>query len=100
MASLSCSLPKLCFNSNCNQLLHHNSRRGWRRRTGDFADLCDRCAALLGESPSFGPDLTPMNLSKPLILGRRPVFFSDIKVLLSKFPRSSCMSDGRCLWSS
>ncbi|KAK1378843.1 B3 domain-containing transcription repressor VAL2 [Heracleum sosnowskyi] len=49
MASSSSSLPKLCFNSSCNQLLGEHSRRGWRRRTGEFADLCDRCAIAFEE---------------------------------------------------
>ncbi|CAL5345960.1 unnamed protein product [Camellia sinensis] len=34
---------KNCFNSNCKEVLER-SRKGWRRRTGEFADLCDRCA--------------------------------------------------------
>lgn len=42
--AMASSLAKLCFNSSCNQLLGEHSRRGWRRRTGEFADLCDRCA--------------------------------------------------------
>ncbi|WOH11797.1 hypothetical protein DCAR_0831289 [Daucus carota subsp. sativus] len=49
MASSSSSLPKLCFNSSCNQLLGDHSRRGWRRRTGEFADLCDRCGIAFEE---------------------------------------------------
>ncbi|XP_047313321.1 B3 domain-containing protein Os07g0563300-like isoform X2 [Impatiens glandulifera] len=35
---------KICFNSNCQEVLSR-SRKGWRRRTGDFAELCDRCAS-------------------------------------------------------
>ncbi|XP_074340493.1 B3 domain-containing protein Os07g0563300-like isoform X2 [Apium graveolens] len=49
MVSSSSSLPKLCFNSSCNQLLGEHSRRGWRRRTGEFADLCDRCGIAFEE---------------------------------------------------
>ncbi|CAL5409756.1 unnamed protein product [Camellia sinensis] len=36
---------KNCFNSNCKEVLER-SRKGWRRRTGEFADLCDRCAVM------------------------------------------------------
>ncbi|XP_028123083.1 B3 domain-containing protein Os07g0563300-like [Camellia sinensis] len=39
----SSSSLKNCFNSNCKEVLER-SRKGWRRRTGEFADLCDRCA--------------------------------------------------------
>ncbi|KAK9064229.1 hypothetical protein SSX86_015609 [Deinandra increscens subsp. villosa] len=44
MASTSSGGPKVCFNSTCNQLLVV-PRHGWLRRTGDFADLCDRCCS-------------------------------------------------------
>ncbi|KAI3823907.1 hypothetical protein L1987_05352 [Smallanthus sonchifolius] len=43
MASSS-SAVKVCFNSSCNQALEV-PRQGWLCRTGDFADLCDRCAS-------------------------------------------------------
>ncbi|GMP72651.1 hypothetical protein CsSME_00030600 [Camellia sinensis var. sinensis] len=39
---------KNCFNSNCKEVLER-SRKGWRRRTGEFADLCDRCASAYEE---------------------------------------------------
>ncbi|KAK2977126.1 hypothetical protein RJ640_017650 [Escallonia rubra] len=45
---MSSSSTKLCFNSNCKDLLEL-SRRGWRRRTGEYADLCDRCASAYEE---------------------------------------------------
>lgn len=53
----SSSAMNLCFNSNCKQPLNQNPkmfgaelpRRGWRRRSGDFADLCDRCASAYEE---------------------------------------------------
>uniref|UniRef100_A0A5B7A6I3 B3 domain-containing protein n=1 Tax=Davidia involucrata TaxID=16924 RepID=A0A5B7A6I3_DAVIN len=45
---MSSSSPKICFNSNCKDVLER-SRKGWRRRTGEFADLCDRCATAYEE---------------------------------------------------
>ncbi|CAK9164719.1 unnamed protein product, partial [Ilex paraguariensis] len=42
------SSTKVCFNSNCKELLVQ-SRKGWRRRTGEFADLCERCASVYEE---------------------------------------------------
>ncbi|CAI9087602.1 OLC1v1021710C1 [Oldenlandia corymbosa var. corymbosa] len=38
------SVPKVCFNSNCRESLE-KVQKGWRRRTGEFAELCDRCAS-------------------------------------------------------
>ncbi|XP_016514249.1 B3 domain-containing protein Os07g0563300 isoform X1 [Nicotiana tabacum] len=38
------SATKVCFNTNCNQFIER-PKKGWRRRTGEFADLCDRCAS-------------------------------------------------------
>ncbi|XP_076885445.1 B3 domain-containing protein Os07g0563300-like [Bidens hawaiensis] len=43
----SCSgsvVPKVCFNSTCKQSIEVPTQ-GWLCRTGDFADLCDRCAS-------------------------------------------------------
>ncbi|KAL6573933.1 hypothetical protein OROHE_001475 [Orobanche hederae] len=40
---MSSSTTEVCFNSNCKEA-SENWRRGWRRRTGDYAHLCDRCA--------------------------------------------------------
>ncbi|XP_060195977.1 B3 domain-containing protein Os07g0563300-like isoform X1 [Lycium barbarum] len=34
----------VCFNNNCQELVE-KTRKGWRRRTGEFADLCDRCGS-------------------------------------------------------
>lgn len=42
-AAASTSSGLRCFNSNCKEPVER-PRKGWRRRTGDFADLCDRCA--------------------------------------------------------
>ncbi|EYU27908.1 hypothetical protein MIMGU_mgv1a019385mg, partial [Erythranthe guttata] len=36
---------KLCFNSKCKEP-SDKWRRGWRRRTGEYAHLCDRCASV------------------------------------------------------
>ncbi|KAL4563157.1 hypothetical protein LXL04_027192 [Taraxacum kok-saghyz] len=43
MASSSGS-TKVCFNSTCKEALDV-PRQGWLCRTGDFADLCDRCSS-------------------------------------------------------
>ncbi|KVH89592.1 B3 DNA binding domain-containing protein [Cynara cardunculus var. scolymus] len=43
MASSSGS-TKVCFNSTCKEVLEV-PRQGWLCRTGDFADLCDRCSS-------------------------------------------------------
>lgn len=48
MAASSSSSTKVCFNSNCNEVLEQ-ARKGWRRRTGEYADLCDRCASAFDE---------------------------------------------------
>nr|QNI23765.1 AP2/ERF transcription factor [Camptotheca acuminata] len=45
---MSSSSVKICFNSNCKEVLERQ-RKGWRRRTGEFADLCDRCATAYEE---------------------------------------------------
>ncbi|MCD7456011.1 hypothetical protein HAX54_030438 [Datura stramonium] len=34
----------VCFNNNCKESVER-TRKGWRRRTGEFADLCDRCGS-------------------------------------------------------
>ncbi|GFQ01823.1 B3 domain-containing protein os07g0563300 [Phtheirospermum japonicum] len=39
------STTKACFNSNCKEA-SEKWRTGWRRRTGEYAHLCDRCAAV------------------------------------------------------
>ncbi|KAH6773745.1 hypothetical protein C2S52_003351 [Perilla frutescens var. hirtella] len=38
------STTEVCFNSNCKET-SEKWRRGWRRRTGEYAHLCDRCAS-------------------------------------------------------
>lgn len=39
----SSAVVKVCFNSNCKESLE-KPQKGWRLRTGEFAELCDRCA--------------------------------------------------------
>ncbi|XP_073025859.1 B3 domain-containing protein Os07g0563300-like [Primulina eburnea] len=39
---------KVCFNSNCKEA-SEKWRNGWRRRTGEYAQLCDRCASAYEE---------------------------------------------------
>ncbi|KAJ6935374.1 B3 domain-containing protein [Populus alba x Populus x berolinensis] len=45
-SSSSTALSKKCFNSDCTDF---KSRNGWRLRSGDFAELCDRCASAYEE---------------------------------------------------
>ncbi|KAL1201818.1 B3 domain-containing transcription factor VAL3 [Cardamine amara subsp. amara] len=45
MSSSSLS-SRFCFNSECFEFRLDHNRPGWRLRTGDFADLCDRCASV------------------------------------------------------
>ncbi|CAN4078211.1 unnamed protein product [Withania somnifera] len=44
MSSSGAASANVCFNSNCKEFVE-NTRKGWRRRTGEFADLCDRCGS-------------------------------------------------------
>ncbi|XP_062087334.1 B3 domain-containing protein Os07g0563300 [Humulus lupulus] len=48
-ASSSSPAPKVCYNSECKELKPERSRKGWRLRTGELADLCDRCASAFEE---------------------------------------------------
>ncbi|KAF9672280.1 hypothetical protein SADUNF_Sadunf11G0025000 [Salix dunnii] len=41
-SSSSTVLSRKCFNPDCTDF---KSRKGWRLRSGDFAELCDRCAS-------------------------------------------------------
>ncbi|KAF2305095.1 hypothetical protein GH714_001766 [Hevea brasiliensis] len=45
-SSSSSSTSKKCFNSDCTDF---KSRKGWRLRSGDSAELCDRCASAYEE---------------------------------------------------
>ncbi|KAJ6364112.1 hypothetical protein OIU76_029121 [Salix suchowensis] len=45
-SSSSTVLSIKCFNSDCTDV---KSRKGWRLRSGDFAELCDRCASAYEE---------------------------------------------------
>ncbi|KAL2244831.1 UNVERIFIED_CONTAM: B3 domain-containing protein [Sesamum indicum] len=47
---MSSSTTKVCFNSNCKEA-SDKWRRGWRRRTGEYAHLCDRCAGIIKLDP-------------------------------------------------
>ncbi|GLU23088.1 hypothetical protein SLE2022_391200 [Rubroshorea leprosula] len=42
-AALSSSSSKICYNAECTELKSERPRKGWRLRTGEFAELCDRC---------------------------------------------------------
>ncbi|XP_062160615.1 B3 domain-containing protein Os07g0563300-like isoform X2 [Alnus glutinosa] len=48
MSSASSS-SKLCYNSECKELKSERPRKGWRLRTGEYAELCDRCASVYEE---------------------------------------------------
>ncbi|XP_022720515.1 B3 domain-containing protein Os07g0563300-like isoform X2 [Durio zibethinus] len=43
------SASKICFNSDCNHLKSERPTKGWRLRTGELAELCDRCASAFEE---------------------------------------------------
>ncbi|XWS12723.1 hypothetical protein CRYUN_Cryun37aG0114800 [Craigia yunnanensis] len=43
------SSSKICFNSDCKDLKSEIPRKGWRLRTGELAELCDRCASAFEE---------------------------------------------------
>ncbi|XP_068497031.1 B3 domain-containing protein Os07g0563300-like isoform X1 [Phaseolus vulgaris] len=45
MASASSSSSKLCFNSDCKELRPERPKKGWRLRSGELAELCDRCGS-------------------------------------------------------
>ncbi|XP_015066876.1 B3 domain-containing protein Os07g0563300 isoform X3 [Solanum pennellii] len=44
MSSSAAASGNVCFNSNCKEFVE-KTRKGWRRRTGEFAELCDRCGS-------------------------------------------------------
>ncbi|TYG48551.1 hypothetical protein ES288_D10G024500v1 [Gossypium darwinii] len=43
------SSSRICFNSVCNDLKSERPRKGWQLRTGELAELCDRCASIYDE---------------------------------------------------
>ncbi|GAU33523.1 hypothetical protein TSUD_386680 [Trifolium subterraneum] len=47
--SSSSSSSKLCFNSDCKDFKSDRPKKGWRLRTGDLAQLCDRCGSAFEE---------------------------------------------------
>ncbi|XP_020221954.1 B3 domain-containing protein Os07g0563300 [Cajanus cajan] len=49
MASASSSSSKLCFNSDCKELKPERPKKGWRLRSGELAELCDRCGSAFEE---------------------------------------------------
>ncbi|XP_010434162.1 PREDICTED: B3 domain-containing transcription factor VAL3-like isoform X1 [Camelina sativa] len=46
LSSSSMSSSRFCFNHECSEFKLQHCRPGWRIRTGDFVDLCDRCASV------------------------------------------------------
>lgn len=40
---------RICYNSECTELKSERPRKGWRLRTGEFAELCDRCGVAYEE---------------------------------------------------
>ncbi|KAK7327961.1 hypothetical protein VNO77_22055 [Canavalia gladiata] len=49
MASASSSSSKLCFNPECKELKSDRPKKGWKLRSGDLAELCDRCGSAFEE---------------------------------------------------
>ncbi|MBA0811909.1 hypothetical protein Gohar_025922 [Gossypium harknessii] len=47
--SVATSSSRICFNSVCNDLKSERPRKGWQLRTGELAELCDRCASIYDE---------------------------------------------------
>ncbi|XP_050371068.1 B3 domain-containing protein Os07g0563300 isoform X2 [Argentina anserina] len=45
-ASSSSLSSNCCYNSECGELKSEHPRKAWRLRTGDCAELCDRCAVI------------------------------------------------------
>ncbi|OVA13887.1 B3 DNA binding domain [Macleaya cordata] len=43
------SSTKICFNPDCKDVKSERFRKGWRLRTGDSAELCERCASAYEE---------------------------------------------------
>ncbi|CAL0300868.1 unnamed protein product [Lupinus luteus] len=48
MASITSS-KLLCFNPECKEFKSERPKKGWRLRTGDLAELCDRCGSAFEE---------------------------------------------------
>ncbi|WJZ96306.1 hypothetical protein VitviT2T_015002 [Vitis vinifera] len=46
---MSSSTVKICFNSECTDRKSERLRKGWRTRSGDCVELCDRCGSLYDE---------------------------------------------------
>lgn len=49
MSSSSSSNKLLCYNLACKELKSERVRKGWKLRTGECAELCDRCASVYEE---------------------------------------------------
>ncbi|KAF4355202.1 hypothetical protein F8388_012977 [Cannabis sativa] len=60
-ASSSSPAPKVCYNSECKELKPERPRKGWRLRSGELADLCDRCAV---SGMITGLEEAPVNVEK------------------------------------
>ncbi|XP_044497204.1 B3 domain-containing protein Os07g0563300-like isoform X2 [Mangifera indica] len=43
------SSSKICFNKECKELKSERPRRGWLLRSGELAELCDRCGSIYDE---------------------------------------------------
>ncbi|KAL1289296.1 hypothetical protein HN51_057758 [Arachis hypogaea] len=48
-SSASSSTSKLCFNYDCKEFKSQPPKRGWTLRSGDLAELCDRCGSVFEE---------------------------------------------------
>ncbi|XP_024018896.1 B3 domain-containing protein Os07g0563300 isoform X2 [Morus notabilis] len=48
-SSSSPAASMVCYNPECKELKPERPRKGWRLRTGELAELCDRCASAFEE---------------------------------------------------
>ncbi|KAK7246585.1 hypothetical protein RIF29_41454 [Crotalaria pallida] len=48
-SSSSITSSSLCYNPDCNEFKSERPKKGWRLRTGDLAELCDRCGSAFEE---------------------------------------------------
>ncbi|KAI4296631.1 hypothetical protein L6164_036576 [Bauhinia variegata] len=45
----SSSSSKVCYNSDCKELKSERPKKGWRLRSGEYCELCDRCGSAFEE---------------------------------------------------
>lgn len=55
-APVAAPAAKICFNAQCKESIADHiapRRKGWRLRSGEIAELCDRCSYVLSSSPTL-----------------------------------------------